>query len=76
MARALAMLAEAQAKMLKQSQWVGTAFADRARAMHDGTEDAAPIHGQASPDQARALVDEGVPIMPLLIPVTPPDQIN
>lgn len=75
-ARALAMLADAQAKMLKQSQWVGAAFTDRARAMHDGTEEVAAIHGQATPDQARALAEEGVPVMPLLVPVVPPDQVN
>lgn len=76
MVQALAMLAQAQAQMIKDSQWVGAAFAERARAMHDGTEDAAPIHGQASPEEAQALVEDGVPVMPLLIPIRPPEQLN
>lgn len=76
MARAVAMLAEAQARMLKESQWVGTAFAGRARSMHDGDEPAMPIHGQASREEAEALIEDGVPVMPLLVPVTPPEQLN
>lgn len=76
MVQALAMLAQAQAQMIKDSQWVGDAFAQRARAMHDGTEDAAPIHGQATPEEAQALVEDGVPVMPLLIPIRPPEQLN
>ncbi|MFX5142033.1 DUF1178 family protein, partial [Acinetobacter baumannii] len=44
----MAALAEAQAKMLEGSQWVGMAFAEKARAMHLGDEAHAPIHGQAS----------------------------
>jgi len=44
--------------------------------MHYGDKEPAPIHGQASPQDAKALVEEGVEIMPLLIPVAPPDEIN
>lgn len=73
---AMAMLAAAQAKMLESSQWVGTAFADQARAMHLGETAQAPIHGQATREQAEALVEEGVPVAPLLVPVVPPDQRN
>ncbi|WP_375393586.1 DUF1178 family protein [uncultured Sphingomonas sp.] len=65
-------LATAQAKALEASEWVGTAFADRARAMHDGDETPATIHGQASPAEAKALVDDGVPVLPLLLPIVPP----
>ena len=36
----------------------------------------APIHGQASLAEARALVEEGVPIAPLPLPVTPPGKLN
>jgi len=55
---------------------VGTAFAQDARAMHYGDRQAEPIHGHATPDEARALVEEGVEIAPLLFPVAPPDKIN
>ncbi|WP_174286669.1 DUF1178 family protein [Sphingomonas bacterium] len=65
-------LATAQANALKSSEWVGPAFADRARAMHDGEETPATIHGQATPAEAKALVDDGVPVLPLLLPVAPP----
>ncbi|GGO93595.1 DUF1178 family protein [Stakelama pacifica] len=74
--QALAMLAEAQKKALEKSQWVGTAFTDRARAMHSGEEAAAPIHGQATIEQARALIDEGVEVAPLPFPVVPPSARN
>lgn len=69
-------LAQAQARALEQSTWVGRDFADRARAMHYGEEDHAPIHGQADPDEAAALVEEGVTIAPLPFPVIPPDAKN
>jgi hypothetical protein len=71
-----AAIAKAQAETLPQSTWVGGDFATQARAMHRGERDAALIHGQTTPAQAEALVEEGVPIMPLLVPVVPPDQRN
>lgn len=73
---ALAALAEAQAKALEKSEWVGVAFADRARAMHLGDAPVAPIHGQATLADAKALAEEGVPIAPLPLPVIPPDAQN
>lgn len=73
---AMAALAGAQAKLLEGSQWVGTAFADKARAMHLGEAPAAPIHGQASRAEAEALIEEGVPVAPLPLPVVPPEACN
>lgn len=73
---ALAAMAAAQAKALEKSQWVGTAFADKARAMHVGDAPETPIHGQASLAEARALAEEGVPIAPLPFPVVPPETRN
>ncbi|KQS01528.1 hypothetical protein ASG11_17910 [Sphingomonas sp. Leaf357] len=73
---ALQSLAKAQLKALETSQWVGGAFADRARAMHAGEEDHAPIHGQSTIAEAKALVEDGVPIAPLLIPIVPPEALN
>lgn len=73
---ALHRLAEAQASALKDSKWVGDAFAEQSRAMHYGERDAETIHGQATPDEARELFEEGIPVSPLPFPVAPPDEIN
>ena len=72
----LAALAAAQAKALEKSTWVGKAFPEQARAMHLGEAEHRPIHGQATPEQAKSLADEGVPIAPLPLPVVPPDEAN
>jgi hypothetical protein len=76
MKAAIRALAEAQARALEKSEWVGRAFADRARAMHAGETDHAPIHGEATVGEAKALADEGVAIAPLPFPVVPPEAIN
>jgi hypothetical protein len=73
---AMEMIASAQAKMLETSQWVGAAFTDKARAMHIGDEPTAQIHGHATAEQAQELVEEGVPVAPLLVPVVPPERRN
>jgi hypothetical protein len=73
---ALAALASAQREALKGSTWVGGQFAQRARAMHDGDEPHAVIHGQATVAEARALAEDGVPVAPLPLPVVPPEATN
>jgi hypothetical protein len=73
---ALAAVAEIQSKMLEKSQWVGTAFADKARAMHLGETPQTQIHGQATANEARELIEEGVPVAPLLVPIVPPEACN
>lgn len=75
-AEAAAALAQIQAEMLRDSEWVGDAFADEARAMHLGETEVRKVHGRASLGEARALVDEGVPVAPLPLPVVPPNQVN
>lgn len=72
----MAALAQMQAKMLEGSSYVGVAFVDKARAMHLGDEPHAPIHGQASVEDAKALIEEGVAVAPLPLPVVPPEQCN
>ena len=74
--RVLADLAAAQATALKDSRWVGRRFADEARAMHVGDTEQATIHGQATREEAAALVAEGVPVAPLPFPVAAPDELN
>jgi hypothetical protein len=60
----------------KNSTYVGKRFAAEARAMHLGEKAEGAIHGEASPDEARALIDEGVPIAPLPFRVGPRDKSN
>lgn len=74
--RIIADIAAQQAEMLPQSRWVGRDFADAARAMHEGRAAEDMIHGQASPEEARALHEDGIAAMPLLVPIAPPDAVN
>lgn len=69
-------IATAQAEALKSSTYVGDRFADTARAIHYGEQDVEPIHGNATPDEARELFEEGVEIAPILFPVVPPSEAN
>ena len=69
-------MALAQAEALKASRWVGGKFAEKARAMHFGEQEAEPIHGQTTPEDARALVEEGVEVAPILFPIAPPSEVN
>ncbi|MCH7629144.1 MULTISPECIES: DUF1178 family protein [Novosphingobium] len=69
-------IAVMQAEALKTSTWVGDSFAENARAMHYGEKDAVPIHGQATLDEARELIEEGVEVAPILFPVVPPGEAN
>lgn len=72
----LAQLAALQSELLKNSRWVGDQFADTARAMHAGEIGAEQVHGNATLEQAKSLVDDGIPVAPLPLPVTPPSQVN
>lgn len=69
-------LAQAQSKVLEESTWVGRDFANQARAMHYGEQDRSSIHGDVAPDEARALIAEGVEVAPLPFPVIPPHAKN
>ena len=73
---ALATLAAAQAKALESSRWVGKHFASAARAMHEGDRPHEIIHGQATIAEAKSLIDDGVPVAPLPLPVQPPKTTN
>jgi hypothetical protein len=72
----LARLAAIQAELLKDSRWVGDEFADTARAMHSGEIAPAQVHGQATIEQAKSLLADGVPVAPLPLPVVAPNQVN
>jgi hypothetical protein len=71
-----AQLAAIQSAMLKDSRWVGDRFADTARAMHSGEIEPELVHGSATVKQAKDLIDEGVPVAALPLPVPPPNQVN
>jgi hypothetical protein len=73
---AMAELASLQAALLKDSRWVGTEFPDQARAMHFGEIEPRAVHGEASAEEARSLIEDGVPVLPLPLPVVPPGQVN
>ena len=74
--QALSELARAQAQAIDNSTWVGRDFASKARAMHDGVIEHAPIYGEVNRAEATALVDDGVPVTPLPFPVVPPNARN
>ena len=48
-----------------QAEDVGDRFADEARAMHQGEIDSRSIRGRASAEEAMALAEEGVDLLPL-----------
>ncbi|MCH8466045.1 MAG: DUF1178 family protein [Roseinatronobacter sp.] len=56
------------------SDYVGDRFAAEARAMYLGETPDRPIYGEAQPAEARALLDEGVPVLPL--PFLPSRKAN
>ncbi|MGC5778378.1 DUF1178 family protein [Methylobacterium sp. NFXW15] len=54
------------------SEHVGERFAEVARKIHYGEVEGRSIHGQASLDEARALIEEGIEVAPL--PMLPDDR--
>jgi len=59
---------QAVRKMLESTDDVGEQFPEEARRIHYGEAKARGIRGQASPDERRALLEEGIEIMSLPIP--------
>lgn len=76
MAQAFKALAAAQAKALSNSEWVGDRFTEKVRSMHYGETEEKQVHGRATKDDAKALIEEGITVAPLLVPIAPPDEIN
>jgi len=68
-----AMVRELHEKLTENSTDVGDRFASEARDMQSGDAPQRPIHGRATLEEARALIEEGVPVMPL---PTLPDERN
>jgi len=67
-----AKLKELRDHIVKNADNVGERFPNEARKMHYGEIEHRPIYGEASPEEARALIDEGVEVSPL--PVLPEDR--
>ena len=58
-------LRELRRHVEENSDYVGDSFVTTARAMHEGKVPDRSIHGEASPDDARKLIEDGIPIAPL-----------
>lgn len=58
-------LRELRAKIEAEATDVGTGFASEARKMHAGEVPSRAIYGEARIDEARALMDDGIPVAPL-----------
>ncbi len=69
-----AALAALRRHVEENSDYVGLSFAAEARAMHEGRAPERAIHGEARPDEARALVEDGVPVA--LLPFLPARKVN
>ena len=72
----LAAVAKAQATLLETSHWVGRDFSNQARAMDAGEIDKSSIYGEASLAEVKSLIDDGIDVSPLPLPVIPPNQCN
>lgn len=67
-------LAEIRAKIEANSDYVGMNFASEARAMHEGETPKRSIYGEAKLEEAKELLDEGIPVAPL--PFAPRSRAN
>lgn len=67
-------LARLRDEVEKNSEYVGLEFAAEARRMHDGDTPERAIYGEARIDEARKLLEDGVPVAPL--PFTPRSRTN
>lgn len=63
-------MAKVRAHVEERFDYVGDAFANEARAIHEGRSEERGIYGEASPKEVKALIDDGVPVAPL--PPAPP----
>ena len=67
-----AKIKELRDHIVKNADNVGERFPNEARKMHYGDIEHRPIYGEATPDEARSLIEEGVEVSPL--PVLPDDR--
>jgi hypothetical protein len=69
-----AALAELRRKVEENSEYVGLEFATEARRIHEGEAPERAIYGEAKLDDARRLIEDGVPVAPL--PFRPKQRAN
>jgi hypothetical protein len=62
---AMAMAAKVREHIKENFDYVGDKFADEARKMHAGETEERAIYGEATPEEARELMEEGIPASPL-----------
>lgn len=74
MSEAEAALAHLRKEVEENSEYVGLKFADEARKMHDGESPERAIYGEAKLDDAKKLIEDGVPVAPL--PFLPKRKTN
>lgn len=70
--RLRAMLRAVREQVTRSADHVGARFPEEARAMHYGDAPTRAIYGEASLEEARALVEEGIEVAPL--PPAPDDR--
>lgn len=64
------MLADLRKQVEENSEYVGMNFAREARDIHDGLSPDRAIYGEAKPEEAKKLIEDGVPVAPLpFVPV-------
>jgi len=72
------MVMEAAAKVREHVEenfdYMGDAFADEARAIHEGRSEERGIYGEATPTEVKALIEDGVKVAPL--PPAPPKKTD
>lgn len=68
----LAMMMTAVRRHVEENyEHVGDKFAEEARRIHNGEADRRDIYGEATPEEAKDLIDEGVDVAPLPGPPKP-----
>jgi hypothetical protein len=70
--RVMSQLKQLADKMRENADYVGDKFANEARKIHFGEIEPRGIYGEATPDEAKGLVEDGVEFMP--IPIFPDEQ--
>ena len=70
--KAMAELKALSRKMRENADYVGDKFAEEARKIHFGETDPRGIYGEATPEEAKSLAEDGVEFMP--IPLFPEER--
>lgn len=69
-----AAIAALRRQIAENSEYVGMNFATEARRMHEGDAPERAIHGEARPEDARKMLEDGLPVAPL--PFVPTRKVN